>query len=106
MVGGSASPTVGRRSSRDTPIFMDSSGKRRRLFTMIAAAAGVLMTTAVVILVAGFVGPSAGHLPGLPDLQPGQQQEVAKVPQPTPAPGVPSARPPRAGTDPTPAPPT
>ncbi|HZM75579.1 MAG TPA: hypothetical protein VFC19_07615 [Candidatus Limnocylindrales bacterium] len=92
---------MGRRIGRDKPIFMDASGRRRRLFTMIAAAAGVLMTTAVVILVAGFVGPSAGHLPGLPDLQPAQQQEVAKLPQPEP--GDPTTAPPRAGNGSAPA---
>lgn len=70
---------------------------------MMGAVAGVMMASAAVVLVVGFVGPSGGHLPGLPDLQPGQQ-EVAKVPQPTPSPdGPPSPR--RGGNAPAPAPP-
>jgi hypothetical protein len=55
---------------------VDSTGKRRKLFTMIAAGAGVLLITAVVILVAGFVGVGPSHLPGLPDLHPVQQEVV------------------------------
>jgi len=78
---------VGKRRAKINPIFVDSTGRRRKLFTMIAAAAGVLLTTAVVILVAGFVGAGSSHLPGLPDLQP-VQQEVAKVPEPPPSSGL------------------
>jgi hypothetical protein len=80
----SASFTVSRRRARIKPIFVDNTGKRRRMFTMIAAVAGVLLTTAVVMLLAGFVGAGPSQLPGLPDLHP-VQQEVARVPG-TPAP--------------------
>jgi hypothetical protein len=66
------------------PIFVDSTGRRRKLFTMIAAAAGVLLATSVVVLVAGFFGAGPSYLPGLPDLQPAQQ-EVARVPDGPPS---------------------
>ncbi|HEX6683348.1 MAG TPA: hypothetical protein VF062_11160 [Candidatus Limnocylindrales bacterium] len=55
------------------------------MFTMVAAAAGVVLATAVAILVAGFFGADPSHLPGLPNLQPAQQ-EVVKVPDPQPTP--------------------
>jgi len=92
---------VGKRRVKIKPIFVDSTGRRRRLFTIIAAAAGVLLTTAVVILVAGFVGAGPSHLPGLPDLQ-GPQQEVARVPDPSPSSVTSRSNTPKDGTNPTP----
>ena len=48
------------------PVFVDRSGRRRRLFTVIGAAAGVLLVLALSLLIAGILGASPVPLPGLP----------------------------------------
>lgn len=50
------------------PVFVDRSGRRRRMFTALATAGGVVLTVAIVIVTAGFFGMGSGHLPGLPEL--------------------------------------
>jgi hypothetical protein len=95
---------VGKRRAKIKPIFVDGTGRRRKVFTVIAAAAGVLLTSAAAILIAGFFGAGPSSLPGLPDLPPAQQ-EVARVPEPPSSPvpsrleGAPGNRPSQNGTN-------
>jgi hypothetical protein len=96
------------------PVFVDRSGRRRRMFTALATAGGVVLTVAIVIVTAGFFGVGPGPLPGLPELGKAPQQgPVSPGVRPTGAPSWPAARttapaPARSGTvaPPTTAPPT
>lgn len=94
----SASSTVGKRRAKITEIFVDHTGRRRRVVTALAAGAGVLLTTAMVILVAGFTGVGPSPLPGLPALNPAQQ-EIARVPAQAPPPSSSAPRPAAEPTD-------
>jgi hypothetical protein len=49
-------------------VFVDRSGRRRRLVVASGAAFGVLVLLALTMLVAGLFGASPVPLPGLPDL--------------------------------------
>jgi cytoskeletal protein RodZ len=49
------------------PVFVDRTGRRRRLFAAAGAAGGVLLALASLVLVAGFTGAGAGYLPALPE---------------------------------------
>jgi hypothetical protein len=48
------------------PIFVDRSGRRRRLLTIVGCASGGLLTVTTVALLSGFTGVSPASLPGLP----------------------------------------
>jgi hypothetical protein len=73
-------------------VFVDSTGSRRRFFALVGVVAGVLLTITTALLVAGFVGGTAGALPGLPGLsRPGADAGL------TPGPGPASARTPTPG---------
>jgi hypothetical protein len=48
------------------PVFVDRSGRRRRLFTGLGAGLGVLLAAGSLLLVAGLLGGSPVPLPGLP----------------------------------------
>jgi hypothetical protein len=58
---------VGRRRA-PKPVFVDRSGKRRRIFVVTGAAAAVVVVLALVSLVGGLLGGSPLPLPGLPNL--------------------------------------
>ncbi|MEV6931975.1 hypothetical protein AB0M46_46840 [Dactylosporangium sp. NPDC051485] len=79
------------------PVFMDRSGRRRRVITALGAALGVLLFAGVGLLVTGLLGSSRVPLPGLPDSGRGalQQRDAgggrAPVPAPAPATSVPPA---------------
>ncbi len=49
------------------PVFLDPTGKRRRLFVAAGSAGGLLLLVAVVALIAGFTGSGPGSVPGWPD---------------------------------------
>jgi hypothetical protein len=49
------------------PVFVDRTGRRRRLFAAAGAGGGVLLALASLALVAGFTGNTAGFLPPLPE---------------------------------------
>jgi len=72
------------------PVFVDRTGRRRRLFAFAGAAGGLLLALAAMMLVAGFTGVGPGNLPALP------APAVSKVPRAVSTAG-PSAtiRPPR-----------
>jgi hypothetical protein len=82
-------------------VFVDASGRRRRLVTVIGAVLGSLLAVGIAVLVAGMVGAVPLPLPGLPasgqGIQDGQHGPAA---EPTRA--DPSASP--TGTGRTPAP--
>ena len=70
---------TGRRRLRRAvdPVFVDRTGRRRRLAGLGGAVAALVLVSAVVIMLAGFVGPGDAHLPGLPGLGGAQAPGVA-----------------------------
>jgi hypothetical protein len=87
-----------RAGSTVRPVFLDSTGTRRRFFTLFGVVVGVLLTITTAMLAAGFVGGGSGVLPGLPGLsRPGLSRPGPAAGQ-TPAPG---GTPPHASTPPT-----
>jgi hypothetical protein len=101
-----------RRSEREVarPVFVDGSGRRRRLATVAGVTLGAGLLLALVLVVAGLFGTSPVGLPGLPggqgQPQPGLLRQAPPQPQKSPVPG--SASPPAAvrgqpaGSTPTP----
>lgn len=69
------------------PIFVDRSGRRRRLVRVAGAATGLALALASVLLVAGFTGAGPGHLPLLPDPAGGRMGVPTRSPRPEVAPG-------------------
>lgn len=49
------------------PIFVDHTGRRRRLVRVAGVATGLGLALATLLLVAGFTGAGPGHLPLLPE---------------------------------------
>lgn len=47
-------------------MFVDRTGRRRRLAAVAASAAGLALVLAALAMFVGFTGVGAGHLPGLP----------------------------------------
>jgi hypothetical protein len=71
------------------PVFVDRTGRRRRLFAAAGAGGALLLALATLVLVAGFTGAGAGSLPALP--QPAASkvrstEPAAAPPEPTRAP--------------------
>lgn len=64
------------------PVFVDSTGSRRRWFAILGVAGGALLMLVSAMLIAGFVGGGSGYLPGLPT-----------VPRSEPAVGQPGTQP-------------
>jgi hypothetical protein len=78
------------------PVFVDRSGRRRRLFTALGAGLGVLLMAGCALLIAGVLGASPVPLPGLP--QHGRYQDGLGSAPSAPASGSSSpARPSRGG---------
>jgi hypothetical protein len=48
------------------PVFVDRTGRRRRLLAVTGAAGGLVLALAALMLVAGFTGIGEGNLPALP----------------------------------------
>jgi len=65
-----------RRQSPD-PVFVDRTGRRRRLFAATGAAGGVLLAIASLALVAGFTGAGDASLPALPEQTAGKTHAVS-----------------------------
>jgi hypothetical protein len=49
------------------PVFVDRTGRRRRLFAVAGGVGAILLALASLVLVAGFTGAGAGYLPTLPE---------------------------------------
>lgn len=96
------------RRQRTDPVFVDRTGRRRRLFMATGAAGGVAMALVTLALIAGFTGAGPGYLPTLPESAGDQQLDSGEAGQPSAAvrPVSPSPRiaSPATGARPTPAP--
>jgi hypothetical protein len=66
------------------PVFVDRSGRRRRLVTLTGTAGGLLLAGAVLALLAGFTGAGPVGLPGWDD--------ATSAPRPVPGTARPSTR--------------
>ncbi|HEX6500418.1 MAG TPA: hypothetical protein VF054_15515 [Micromonosporaceae bacterium] len=89
---------------RVDPIFVDSTGRRRRVVTMIGAALGVTLIASLGLLIAGLVGAAPVHIPGFPASGANVEQVGA---HPTPGAGDRTPSPstePHPGLTPTPGP--
>jgi hypothetical protein len=64
------------------PVFVDHTGRRRRVLTIAGCAGGALLTVTTVALLSGFTGVSPASLPGLPF---GNAPGAATQPAPSPA---------------------
>jgi hypothetical protein len=64
------------------PVFVDPTGRRRRLVTVAGAAVGLGLLSALALLVAGLLGASPVPLPGLPQGGQGAQQAVVPAEAP------------------------
>ncbi len=79
------------------PVFVDGSGRRRRLATFVGVALGAGLLLVLVVIAVGFFSGSPVQLPGLTgagDAQPGEVRQPAPAPAPggsVPAPRTPSA---------------
>ncbi|MEU8081257.1 hypothetical protein AB0B31_38110 [Catellatospora citrea] len=83
---------MSRRKGANRPVFVDRTGRRRRLFTVLAAGGGVALTLMLGIVVAGFLGVEGAGLPGLPQLLP-DRPAAEESPDPAPAATTPQPRP-------------
>jgi hypothetical protein len=105
------------RSSRPAapdPVFVDHSGRRRRLFKLIGVALAVALTSTLGAFVAGLVGMAPAGLPGWPN--DGRKAQPAVTPAPSTArtgagqeppgglPGTSANATPTVGASPTPSP--
>jgi hypothetical protein len=63
------------------PVFVDRTGRRRRIVGLAGAAAALVLFVTAVIMLAGFTGAGGARLPGLPGLG------NAQIPGAAPAPG-------------------
>ena len=82
------------------PVFVDRTGRRRRLFAAAGAVGGVLLALASLVLVAGFTGAGAGYLPALPE--PAGSKGHSAVSTASPSTTTRSAGPSHAATAPSP----
>lgn len=82
---------IGRRSG--DPVFLDGTGRRRRLFVVAGSVGGLVLVLAVLALLAGFTGVGAGSVPGWP----GAGQAQGAAPKPDPSGSTPASADPLAG---------
>jgi hypothetical protein len=69
------------RRSRE-PVFVDRTGRRRRLIALAGSTGGLLLTVAVLALVAGFTGVGPASVPGWPESAAGKVGEATATPEP------------------------
>jgi hypothetical protein len=77
------------------PVFLDRTGRRRRLFVAAGSAGGLLLLVAVVALIAGFTAAGPGSVPGFPggdELRIGRPEPAVSVRPRTPATRTPDTR--------------
>jgi hypothetical protein len=67
------------------PVFVDRSGRRRRLVLAVGLGLAGLFSAALVLLVVGMSGASGLHVPGFPDAN--GAQATGKAPSTTPSSG-------------------
>jgi hypothetical protein len=66
------------------PVFVDRTGRRRRVVIVTGAAVGILIVVALVMLITGLTGSSPLHVPGFPD-RPGEVPVAAPTTTPEPS---------------------
>jgi hypothetical protein len=77
------------------PVFLDRSGRRRRVVLFAGSGIALVLLTSLALLVAGLFGAAPAHIPGFPD--PGSDRAgndrpvVTPVPTPAPTSPVPAA---------------
>jgi hypothetical protein len=84
------------------PVFVDRTGRRRRLFGAAGTVGGLALMLVSAALVAAFTGTGPGRLPLLPEstVGPARTAEPQAVPSPTPRPSNPAPPLPAGGADP------
>src|ERR1700730_17206611 len=85
------------RPTRDKAVFVDRSGRRRRMAVVVGSALATILVASLVLLVVAVSGASNVHIPGFPDV--GHQAGAGdSTPSPTvPADPVLPQSPPRTG---------
>lgn len=94
--------------TRHDPVFVDRTGRRRRLFAIAGSAGGVVLVFVVLALLAGFTGAGTAAIPGWPAARAERTRPApTAVPQPMPTAAasdpdglLASGNPARSGTDP------
>jgi hypothetical protein len=86
------------RRRRTDPVFVDRTGRRRRVFLIAGLASGAALALATLVLIAGFTGTGPGHLPLLPESAGEQLRAPAATVKPTEAPRATLSPSPRAGS--------
>ena len=87
------------------PVFVDHSGRRRRMFAIAGSAAAVVLLVALIMLGAGLFGVAPLRVPGFPDLGKANNGAAPSVtPGPEPITGGGGAGPARAEQGSTPSP--
>jgi len=76
------------RQRGDDPVFVDRTGRRRRLIAIAGSTGGLVLTLMLLALVAGFTGVGPASVPGWPDAA-----AAVDGSQPKPSRTAPSARP-------------
>lgn len=61
-----SSHTGSHADGRTDPVFVDRTGRRRRVAAMVATVAGLVLVLVALAMFVGFTGVGAGRLPGLP----------------------------------------
>src|SRR5215469_7457130 len=68
-----------RRSHAADPVFVDRTGRRRRIAAVAGGVAGIVLILTTLTMLVGFTGVGGGHLPGLPGIG-GAATGAAQVP--------------------------
>ena len=76
------------RQAPGRPVFLDRSGRRRRVVLIAGSSLAVLLLTSLALLIAGLFGAAPAHIPGFPDSGADRagNDRPAVTPVPTPAP--------------------
>jgi hypothetical protein len=74
------------------PVFVDATGRRRRLFVVLGVSGGLVLLLVALAVVAGFTGAGPGGLPGWPGSDAGRVQGATAAPSAN-RPTGPSTRP-------------
>jgi hypothetical protein len=74
---------VGEKRRGGEPVFVDRTGRRRRVIAFAGSIGGLLVTVAVLALVAGFTGVGPASVPGWPESAAGDVRGVRTTPEPS-----------------------
>lgn len=67
------------------PVFVDHTGRRRRVAIAVGSALGVLLVVGLVMLTAGLLSGTPVPLPGWPDTAQRGREEAVPTPRPSPS---------------------